>query len=320
MYVRREAVVSSQIEGTHASLMDVLEFEAEMEQAEKRVDVVEIANYIAAMNHGLSQLDELPISRRLLCEVHSILMKDVRGGEPQKTPGEFRKIPELDWWGLSATARFVPPPWEEVGEAFASLEHFLHDDEPMPALIKAGLAHAQFETIHPFLDGNGRIGRLLISFWLVEQKIIQRPILYPSLFFKDHRDDYVGRLQAIRDDGTWEDWLAFFVDGIGQVAKEATARALQIVELRTVHQRLISERLGKRSPNALVLHDRLFQQPVVSARGVEGLVEVSQPTASALVRDLEEIGLLRELTGKRRNRLFAYQSYLDLFPGATSRS
>jgi Fic family protein len=320
MYVRREAVVSSQIEGTHASLMDVLEFEAEMDQAERRVDVVEIANYVAAMNHGLSRLDVLPISRRLLCEVHEILMKDVRGGEPQKTPGEFRKSQNWIGGASRATARFVPPPWEEVGPAFADLERFLHDDEPMPALIKAGIAHAQFETIHPFLDGNGRIGRLLISFWLVEQKVIQRPILYPSLFFKEHRGDYVERLQSIRDDGAWEDWLAFFVDGIGQVAEEATGRAFEIVQLRADHQRIIGEKLGKRAPNALALLDHLYRQPVVSAKLVENLVEVSQPTASALVRDLEGIGLLREFTGKRRNRLFGYQPYLDLFPGATSRT
>jgi Fic family protein len=320
MYVRREAVVSSQIEGTQASLMDVLEYEAEMDQAERRVDVVEIANYVTAMNHGLGLLPTLPISRRLLCEVHAVLMKDVRGGEPQKTPGEFRGSQNWIGGASPATARFVPPPWEEVGPAFADLERFLHDDEPMPALIKAGIAHAQFETIHPFLDGNGRVGRLLISFWLVEQQVIQRPILYPSLFFKENRDDYVERLQAIRDDGAWEDWLAFFVDGIGQVAEDAAGRALEIVQLRDDDQRLIAEKLGKRAPNALALLEHLFRQPVVSAKLVESMVDVSQPTASALVRDLEEIGILRERTGKRRNRLFAYQPYLDLFPGVTSRT
>jgi Fic family protein len=318
MYVRREAVVSSQIEGTQASLMDVLEYEAEMDQAERRVDVVEIANYVAAMNHGLGLLPTLPISRRLLCEVHAVLMKDVRGGEPQKT--EFRRSQNWIGGASPATARFVPPPWEEVGPAFADLERFLHDDEPMPALIKAGIAHAQFETIHPFLDGNGRVGRLLISFWLVERQVIQRPILYPSLFFKENRDDYIERLQAIRDDGAWEDWLAFFVDGIGQVAEEAAGRALEIVQLRDDDQRLIAEKLGKRAPNALALLEHLFRQPVVSAKLVESMVDVSQPTASALVRDLEEISILRERTGKRRNRLFAYQPYLDLFPGATSRT
>jgi len=219
-----------------------------------------------------------------------------------------------------ATARFVPPPWEEVVRAFADLERFLHDLRPMPVLIKAGLAHAQFQTIHPFLDGNGRIGRLLITFWLVEQGVIARPILHPSLFFKENREEYIDRLQAIRDEGAWEDWLAFFVDGIGQVATEATTRALEIVGLREQHQGLISSRLGKRSPNALALLDHLFRQPILGAKGIEEALGVSQPTASALVQDLESIGLLREFTGRQRNRLFSYDRYLDLFPGAASRA
>ncbi|MCA1726099.1 MAG: Fic family protein, partial [Actinobacteria bacterium] len=211
-YVRREAVLSSQIEGTHASLMDVLEYEAALEEAERRVDVTEILNYIAAMNHGLKRLNDLPISRRLLCEVHEILMKDVRGGEPHKTPGQFRRSQNWIGGGSPETARFVPPPWELVGEVFANLESFLHDTEPMPAVVKAGIAHAQFETIHPFLDGNGRVGRLLITFWLVEQRILSKPLLYLSLYLKEHRDEYADRLQAVRDDGDWEGWLAFFSD------------------------------------------------------------------------------------------------------------
>ncbi|HLB61617.1 MAG TPA: Fic family protein [Actinomycetota bacterium] len=320
MYVRREAVLSSQIEGTQASLMDVLEFEAEMERAERRVDVVEVSHYVAAMNHGLARLANLPLSRRLICEVHGVLMRDVRGGEPKRTPGEFRRSQNWIGGASPATARFVPPPWEEVVRAFADLERFLHDLRPMPVLIKAGLAHAQFQTIHPFLDGNGRIGRLLITFWLVEQGVIARPILHPSLFFKENREEYIDRLQAIRDEGAWEDWLAFFVDGIGQVATEATTRALEIVGLREQHQGLISSRLGKRSPNALALLDHLFRQPILGAKGIEEALGVSQPTASALVQDLESIGLLREFTGRQRNRLFSYDRYLDLFPGAASRA
>ena len=319
MYVRREAVLSSQIEGTQASLMDVLEYEAELERSERRVDVVEISNYVAAMNHGLARLADLPISRRLLCEIHAVLMKDVRGGEPDKAPGEFRRSQNWIGGASPATARFVPPPWEAAAESFADLERFLHDPTPVPPLIRIGLAHAQFETIHPFLDGNGRIGRLLITLWLVERGILQHPLLYPSVFLKEHRDEYIDRLQAIRDRGAWEDWLAFFVDGIGQVAREATDRALDIVHLRDEHRDLISARLGRRVPNALALLDQLFRQPVVSARTVEALTDVSQPTASALVRDLERLGILRELTGRRRNRLFAYTRYLDLFPGASDR-
>lgn len=319
MYVRREAVLSSQIEGTQASLMDILEYEAELEGAEPRVDVREISNYIAAMNHGLARLADLPLSRRLLSEVHAVLMRDVRGGEPHKTPGEFRRSQNWIGGASPATARFVPPPWEAAAEAFADLETFLHDAKPMPALIKAGLAHAQFETIHPFLDGNGRIGRLLITFWLVEQGILSRPLLYPSVFLKENRTEYIDRLQAIRDDGAWEDWLAFFVDGVGQVATEATDVAFEIVRLRDQDRELIASRLGKRAPNGLALLDHLFRQPVVSAKTVERLIDVSQPTASAIVKDLEELEILQELTGKQRYRLFAYNRYLQLFPGAADR-
>jgi Fic family protein len=319
MYVRREAVLSSQIEGTQASLMDVLEYEAEVERSERRVDVVEISNYVAAMNRGLTRLADLPISRRLLCEIHAVLMKGVRGGEPDKTPGDFRRSQNWVGGASPATARFVPPPWEAAAESFADLERFLHDPTPMPPLIKIGLAHAQFEAIHPFLDGNGRIGRLLITLWLVERGILRHPLLYPSVFLKEHRDEYIDRLQAIRDHGAWEDWLAFFVDGVGQVAREATDRALEIVRLRDEHRDLIAAHLGRRVPNALALLDQLFRQPVVNARTVEALVDVSQPTASALVTDLERLGILDELTGRPRNRLFAYARYLDLFPGAEDR-
>ena len=201
MYVRREAVLSSQIEGTQASLMDVLEYEAREDEAEARVDVREIINYVDAMSYGLERLNSLPISRRLISEVHAELMQGVRGGEPHKTPGRFRNSQNWIGGASPATARFVPPPAEEIAEAFSNLETFLHDNSPMPSLIKAGIAHAQFESIHPFLDGNGRTGRLLITFWLVEQAVLRKPLLYPSLFFKEHREEYGDRLQAIRDRG-----------------------------------------------------------------------------------------------------------------------
>jgi Fic family protein len=319
-YVRREAVLSSQIEGTHASLMDVLVYEAHMEHAKTRVDVSEIINYIAAMNHGLRRLAALPISRRLLCEVHRVLMRKVRGGEPNKTLGEFRRSQNWIGGGSPATARFVPPPQELVGDAFANLEAFLHDPEPMSPLIKAGIAHAQFETIHPFLDGNGRIGRLLITFWLVDQRILQKPLLYTSLYFKEHREEYVDRLQGIRDDGAWEEWLAFFLDGIAQVATEATEIATRILSLRERDRARIGTGLGRRAANAFALLDELFKRPVVSARVVEAALGVSQPTAGALIRELGEIQILEEITGKQRNRVFAYRDYLDLFPGAGSRA
>ncbi|MDP9343548.1 MAG: Fic family protein [Actinomycetota bacterium] len=318
-YVRREAVLSSQIEGTHASLMDVLEFEAEMERAERRVDVAEIINYVRAMNHGLARLSDLPLSRRLLCEVHGKLMEGVRGSEPQRTPGQFRRSQNWIGGGSPATARFIPPPPELVSDAFANLESYLHDPEPVPPLLKAGIAHAQFETIHPFLDGNGRTGRLLITFWLTEQGVLRRPLLYTSLYFKEHRDDYMARLQAVRDDGDWEGWLAFFLDGVAQVATEATETATRISDLRERDRARVGVGLGRRAASALTLLDRLFRQPVVSVKLVQELLQVSQPTAAALLRELAEVGLLREVTGRRRNRLFAYREYLDLFPGATAR-
>ena len=318
-YVRREAVLSSQIEGTDASLMDVLEYEAQMERVERRVDVDEIINYIGAMNYGLTRLPELPLSRRLLCEVHGILMKDVRGGEPHKTPGEFRKSQNWIGGASPATAKFVPPPWEAIGGLFANLEGFLHDPEPMAPLLKAGIAHAQFETIHPFLDGNGRVGRLLITFWLVEQQILRKPVLYTSLHFKEHREEYVARLQAIRDEGDWEGWLAFFLDGIAHVAEEATGTAVRILELRERDRARITSLMGRRSGSGLALLDGLFQRPVVTGKFVQNLLRVSAPTASGLLGRFAQLEILREITGKQRNRLFAYEDYLDLFPGAESR-
>lgn len=320
MYVRREAVLSSQIEGTQASLMDVLEFEAELERADQRLDVEEIVNHVAAMNQGLRRLTQIPLSRRLICEVHEVLMREVRGGEPHKTPGEFRRSQNWIGGGSPATARFVPPPPHLIDDAFSDLERFLHSPEPMPPIVKAALAHAQFETIHPFLDGNGRIGRLLITFWFMDRGILRQPLLYPSLYFKEHRDDYVARLQAIRDEGAWEDWIAFFVDGIGQAAREATERAMEILDLRERDRSRIATSLGRRTANGLRALDLLFSQPVVTAKLVEQRLGVSQPAASGLVSDLAGAGILHEMTGKKRNRLFGYREYLDLFPGAGLRT
>ena len=319
MYVRREAVLSSQIEGTRASLMDVLEHEAVKERGEARMDVREIVNYIAAMHHGLSRLADLPLSRRLMCEVHEILMSGVRGGEPHQTPGEFRRSQNWIGGASPATARFVPPPPDLVDESFAALENFLHSSDPMPPLLKAGLAHAQFETIHPFLDGNGRTGRLLITFWLVERRVLKKPLLYPSLFFKEHRDEYIDRLQAIRDEGAWEDWLAFFLDGIAHVAAEATERALEIVALRERDRDRIVAALGRRARTGFRLYELLLAHPVVTASSVMGMIDVSSPTANALVRDFQRIGILKELTGRQRRRVFSYEEYLDLFPDAATR-
>lgn len=320
MNVRREAVLSSQIEGTHASMMDVLQYEALREKGEAGIDVKEIVNYIAAMEHGLQRLETLPLGRRLMCEVHGVLMRGVRGGEPQNTPGEFRKSQNWIGGASPATARFVPPPPSEVGRCFSDLEHFLHDESHFPPLIKIGLAHAQFETIHPFLDGNGRTGRLLITFWLMEKRILTKPLLYPSLFLKEHRDSYIDGLQAIRDRGAWEEWLGFFLDGMKQVAEEATGRALQIVQLRETDRGRLSTELGRRAEVALALLDALFKNPVTQLKGIEIELGVTAPTASALAKRLCDLGILREITGRQRNRIFVYQRYLDLFPGSTERS
>jgi Fic family protein len=320
MYVRREAVLSSQIEGTEASLMDVLEYEAEMARAEARVDIEEILNYVAAMNLGLARLSNLPLSRRLLCEIHGRLMRGVRGGEPARMPGEFRRSQNWIGGASPASARFVPPSHEQLDEIFDAFEVFLHDDSRLAPIVKVGLAHAQFETIHPFLDGNGRIGRLLITLWLVEQEILRKPLLYLAAHFKEQRDEYMNRLQAVRDQGAWEEWLEFFLDGVAHVAAEATTTARRILELReAVRQRAMSD-LGRRSLRALQLLDHLFKQPVVTVKLVESIVNISQPSALSLVRDLTEIGILQEITGRQRNRRFSFTDYIAVFPGSNERA
>ncbi len=214
MYVRKEAVLSSQIEGTQASLNDVIKAEADIFDPARPTDVSEVINYIAAMNHGLARLKEIPLSRRLMEEIHERLLRRARGNK--MNPGEFRK--SQNWigpqGGAMTDALFIPPPYHVAEEAFADLENFLHDEGPIPPLIRIGIAHAQFETIHPFLDGNGRVGRLLMTFFLCNRGILQRPVLYLSLYLKQHREEYYARLQSVRDKGQWEEWLKFFLRGV----------------------------------------------------------------------------------------------------------
>ena len=320
MYVRREAVLSSQIEGTEASLIDILEYEAaQKRRVERRGDVIEVSNYISAMRYGLERTASLPLSLRLIREIHRVLMTRVRGGEPHKTPGEFRR--SQNWVGgpSPATARYVPPPVQQMPHALDELERFFHDVDGLPPLIKVGLVHAQFETIHPFLDGNGRVGRLLITFQLSEAEILREPILYLSIFFKRHRQEYYDRLQAIRDHGEWERWLAFFLEGVATVAEEATETAKKIVRLREEKRELLAARLGRRSGNGLRLLDHLFQAPYIDVRDAEAATELSQPAAGALVNSLQEIGVLDEVTGNKRNRVFAFRDYLQLFEERESR-
>ena len=313
MYVRKEAVLSSQIEGTQASLIDVLEFESQTLDPHKPQDAIEVVNYIAAINYGLERLKSLPISLRLIREIHGELMKGVRGGELQ--PGEFRI--SQNWIGSGgcslAQATYVPPPPHEMIAVLDNLEKFLHDSAPMPALIKMGLAHAQFETIHPFLDGNGRTGRLLITFLLCQQNILKRPLLYISYYFKKHRSEYYDRLQAVRDSGNWEGWLKFFLRGVYEVAQEAAATARDIVKMKEQHRQLVLDRLGRRAGGAMILLESLYFKPIFTVEYVQETTKLSYNNANKLVKDLSEIGLLQEITGNRRNRAFSYAPYLDVF-------
>lgn len=309
MYVRREAVLSSQIEGTQSTLEDLLEVELADGRPRGPSDVGEIVNYVAAMNHGLDRLWELPLSLRLIREIHAELLRDGRGS--RATPGEFRTT--QNWIGPAGAplsqATFVPPAPDELTAALSDLERFLHDDAD-DRLVQAGLAHAQFETIHPFLDGNGRVGRLLITLLLVHHGVLRQPLLYLSHHFKRHRAEYYDRLMAIRLRGDWEGWMRFFLEGVATTAEEAKRTAEQIFALREENRALVIENTG---PNGLKLLSELFRQPLINVRTAAGALDVTFATANKLVGRFEELGLLREMTGRRRSRLFRYEPYLRLF-------
>ena len=313
MYIRKEAVLSSQIEGTQSSLADVLEAEANLLDAHRPGDVAEVVNYIEAMRYGLARLPSLPISTRLIREIHQRLMTGVRGQE--RNPGEVRT--SQNWIGPGGstlnTAIFVPPPPHEVGRALGDLEKFVHTEERLPALLRIGMVHAQFETIHPFLDGNGRVGRLLITLLLCEQHILSQPVLYISHYFKANRQTYYELLQAVRDQGRWEEWLGFFLEGIRAVSEEATETARKIVTLREAHRKLITDEFGRAAASALTLLEDLFRRPVVSVKYVAELLDMTQAGANVLVRRMVEAGMLVETTGQARNRAFRYGAYVDLF-------
>lgn len=310
MYVRREAVLSSQIEGTQSSLDDVLTYELDPNVRNLPDDVEEVANYVRAMNYGLHRLTTFPLSLRLIREIHSELLTGVRGED--KSPGEFRR--SQNWIGGTnaslAQASFVPPPPHEMQVALDNFELFLHGSA-IPALVQCGLAHAQFETIHPFLDGNGRVGRLLITFLLCHREVLHRPLLYISYYLKRNRAEYYDRLTAIREQGNWEGWLQFFLRGVAETATEATDTAGRIIDLREGHRMLIQEKdLGT---NTLRLLDVLFQRPVINVNIVKDRLGVSFPTASKLVSQLALLGIIEEITGAQRHRVFRYTPYLDLF-------
>lgn len=311
MYVRKEAVLSSQIEGTQASLIDLLEYEIDSARAEKSSDVGEVVNYIRAMNHGLERLDELPPSIRLIKEIHGILLQRVRGSE--REPGEFRRT--QNWIGAPgcspSDATFVPPPPQEVLRHMSALEEYIHMEDDVPPLIKIGLIHSQFETVHPFLDGNGRMGRLLITFLLCWKKILSRPLLYISYYFKENRMEYYERLQRVRDYGEWEEWIIFFLKGVRETSVQATDTAKNIQRMREDHRALLSDQT-RSSASSVLLLDKLFEHPFVSVKTIAEIIGRSYPAANALVSQLEELGLLHEVTGQKRNRVYIYKPYLDL--------
>ena len=315
MYVRKEAVLSSQIEGTQSSLQDILAAEAKILSPDRPQDVDEVVNYVRAMNYGLERLTNLPLSVRLIREIHGELLRGVRGSH--LTPGELRT--SQNWIGPAGstinTAAFVPPPPHEIAAALSNLEQYLHSDTHLPLLIKIGIAHAQFETIHPFLDGNGRVGRLLVTFLLCEQNVLVKPVLYLSHYFKKHRQEYYDRLQAVRDAGDWEGWLAFFLRGVEDVSKQATETARRILALREDHRLMITDRLGRAAGNGHRVLEHLYRRPIVSVNEVQELIGTTYPAANELVARLTTLGIVSEFTGNARNRRFIYHSYTSLFQG-----
>lgn len=313
MYVRKEAVFSSQIEGTQSSLQDLLAAEAQLFDQKLPRDVDEVINYVRAMNHGLGRLAELPVSVRLIREIHAELLRGVRGGRLQ--PGELRT--SQNWIGPAGctltTATFVPPPQHLVPETLGELEHFLHREDDLPPLVKIALAHVQFETIHPFLDGNGRVGRLLITFLLTERGVLHKPVLYLSHYFKRHRQAYYEHLQGVRDHGAWEDWLTFFLRGVIEVAGEASDTARRILLLREQHRSAITAQLGRAAGNGHKVLESLFDRPIVTVTNVQQMTGTTFAAANNLVSRLVKLGVLNEMTGYARNRRFRYAPYIALF-------
>ena len=318
MYVRKEAVLSSQIEGTQSSLQDLLAAEAQMFDQNLPRDVDEVVNYVRAMHHGLGRLAQLPVSVRLIREIHAELMQGVRGGRLQ--PGELRT--SQNWIGPAGstlnTATFVPPPHHVVPQALGELEHFLHGDDKLPPLVRIALAHVQFETIHPFLDGNGRVGRLLITFLLTERGVLHKPVLYLSHYFRQHRQAYYEHLQAVREGGAWEAWLAFFLRGVVEVAGEAAETARRIQQLREQHRSAITAQLGRAAGNGHKVLESLFDRPIVTVNDVQKTIGTTYAAANSLVSRLVKLGILGEMTGNARNRRFRYAPYIALFTDAVT--
>jgi len=310
-FVRKEAVISSQIEGTQATLRDVLTFEA-IDESSNPDDVEEVCNYVAALTHARKQLASkqgLPLSTRLLCEAHKRLMKGARGANKQ--PGKLRR--SQNWIGGSrpGTARFVPPPANVVPSAMAALDEWIHGDDSLPPLVRAGLAHVQFETIHPFLDGNGRIGRLLVALLIEHWGLLDSPVLYLSLALKRRQAEYYERLSAVRTDGDWEGWTQFFLECVGEAADDGVGVAQKLFALLNDDRRKLLAADGVTIP-AIQLLELLPTHPMVTLPRVLTLLDVSKPTGSKAIAMLREAGILRETTGKKRDRVYAYHNYLQI--------
>ncbi len=312
-YIRREAVLSSRIEGTQASLSDLLYFEAAEEAPPRAPDVQEIRNYVLAMEYGLKRLEKLPLSLRLVREIHGRLMEGVRGEE--KRPGEFRQ--GQNWIGPPgcslADATFGPPPAPEMIEALGEWEKFLHEGKDIPPLVQCALIHHQFEAIHPFVDGNGRVGRLLITFFLCEGGHLHEPLLYLSAFFEQYRDEYYTRLLEVSRSGDWIGWIRFFLRGIATQASAARVDSERIVALQKSYRQMFQKR--KASPTALAIVDELFLNPYVTATRLAKRLNVSFPTVQTTIDWLLKIGILREITGRQRNRVYCAEELLRAIEG-----
>ena len=316
MYVRKEAVLSSMIEGTQSSISDLLLFELDLEPGVPLDDVREVSNYVAALEHGLKRLAEgFPLSLRLIKELHRVLLSKGRGSE--QTPGEFRR--SQNWIGGTrpGNAAFVPPPAEEVQACMGKMELFLHDQPaPTPALLKAALTHVQFETIHPFLDGNGRLGRLLITLLLCEQKILREPLLYLSLYFKTHRQYYYELLNNVRLNGDWEAWLHFFAEAVVATANQATDTSRQLIDLANEDRNRISG-LGRAAASTLLVHRAMMERPIADSGWLVKKTGITPATINKCLGHLERLKMVKELTSRKRNRVFSYAGYLAILNQGT---
>lgn len=316
MYVKKEALLSSQIEGTQASLEGILRFEANIEPSEDINEIKEVVNYIKAMNYGVDRLKNIPLSNKLIKEIHKILIEGTRG--TLKTPGEFRKT--QNWLGPQGAnlseATFIPPPPDTVIDLMSNLEKFIHGKDEIPPLIKISLIHAQFETIHPFLDGNGRVGRLLITFYLFWEKILSHPLLYLSFYLKKNRTEYYDWLMKIRLDGDWEGWLKFFLKGVKEVSEEAVNSASKIIILKeTILKRLFDKKVS--SIYAVEFLNLLFRKPIITSRELIKELGTSKETANQIIKKFEEIEILKEISGKKRYKKYIFSDYVNIIKRGT---